>query len=130
MTIVTISPRFCETDALGHINNTAFAPWFEAGRIAYLGSVQREVGGQHPTWVVVSVQMDFGDETFFGEDVEVEVYPIAIGNTSITLGCRMTQAGRLTVRAKGVLVFLGDERKKLPIPDAIRAVLERDLRSE
>ena len=127
MKSVTITPRFCETDALGHINNTAFAPWFEAGRIAYLGAMQKEVGGEMPTWVIVSVQMDFGEETFFGEDVIVEVFPTAIGNTSITLGCRMYQSGRLTVRAKGVLVYLGLERKKVAIPDAVRKVLERDL---
>lgn len=130
MISMSISPRFCETDALGHINNTAFGPWFEAGRIAYLGAVQRELGGQHPTWVVVSIQMDFGDETFFGRDVQLEVYPTAVGNTSITLGCRMTQDGRLTVQAKGVLVYLDDERKKSRIPDEIRALLERDLQTQ
>ncbi|MCJ8299448.1 MAG: hypothetical protein MJK13_11020 [Pseudomonadales bacterium] len=28
----TISPRFLETDALGHINNTVLPMWFEASR--------------------------------------------------------------------------------------------------
>jgi len=27
-----IKPRFCETDALGHINNTSVPMWFEQGR--------------------------------------------------------------------------------------------------
>ena len=27
-----ITPRFSDTDALGHINNTVFAVWFEGAR--------------------------------------------------------------------------------------------------
>jgi acyl-CoA thioester hydrolase len=29
---MTVTPRFYETDALGHINNTVMAGWFEAAR--------------------------------------------------------------------------------------------------
>ena len=28
----TMEPRFCETDALGHINNTVVPMWFETAR--------------------------------------------------------------------------------------------------
>ena len=79
MQTVTISPRFCETDALGHINNTAFGAWFETGRINYLTSLQQDIVGFKPQWVLATVQMDFRDETFFGHDVSVEVFPVKIG---------------------------------------------------
>ncbi|MEM9398560.1 MAG: acyl-CoA thioesterase, partial [Pseudomonadota bacterium] len=29
----TLSPRFYETDALGHINNVTIAAWFEVARM-------------------------------------------------------------------------------------------------
>ena len=32
MLSLTVSPRFAETDALGHINNTVIPVWFEQGR--------------------------------------------------------------------------------------------------
>ena len=32
MLATSISPRFLETDALGHINNTVLPMWFEAAR--------------------------------------------------------------------------------------------------
>jgi acyl-CoA thioester hydrolase len=38
---VNITPRFYETDAFGHINNTVIAGWFEAGRAPIL----------HPQWI-------------------------------------------------------------------------------
>ena len=32
MLVDTITPRFCDTDALGHISNTTLPVWFEGAR--------------------------------------------------------------------------------------------------
>ena len=33
---LTINPRFCDTDAMGHINNTVYPVWFLEGRESVL----------------------------------------------------------------------------------------------
>ena len=121
---VTISPRFYETDALGHINNASIAAWFEVVRIRFLESVGQEdlIGAKD--WVLASMQIDFVAETFYGTDVIASITETKIGNTSLTVVCEMTQGDKVTVKGKAVLVRL-DEQTSMParIPDSLREKL-------
>lgn len=121
---VTITPRFYETDALGHINNASIAAWFEVVRIRYLESVGQEdlIGAKD--WVLASMQIDFVAETFYGTDVIASITETKIGNTSLTVVCEMTQGDKVTVKGKAVLVRL-DGQTSMParIPDSLREKL-------
>ena len=79
---IAITPRFYETDALGHINNAAIAAWFEVARISFLESLG-EKGGTSPfSWVLASLHIDFISETFYGSDVRATVTEAVAGNSS------------------------------------------------
>lgn len=118
---ITITPRFYETDAFGHINNATIAAWFEVVRMRFLESLADRNGMDTRSWILASLQIDFLDETFYGSDVIGSVVDAGIGNTSLTLHCELSQGDRLTVRGKAVLVHLDPVSKKpLRIPDALR----------
>ncbi|MCB1705115.1 MAG: acyl-CoA thioesterase [Halioglobus sp.] len=118
---VTISPRFYETDALGHINNATIAAWFEVVRLRFIDTLAGDSGMDTRSWILASLQIDFLDETFYGSDVTGKVVDATIGNSSFTLHCEMSQGDRLTVRGKAVLVHMDVASKKPQrVPDVLR----------
>ncbi len=119
----TLTPRFYETDALGHISNTALTAWFEVGRVRLLEHLG-DHGAQPSNWVLAAVSMDFVEETFYGADVDVCITAVEAGNTSLKIGCEMVQTGRVTVRGNAVLVHLDPGTKgKHRIPDPLREAI-------
>ena len=78
---VTITPRFYETDALGHINNAAIAAWFEVARISFLESLDPGGAGAGKDWVLASIKLDFVAETYYGADVSARIVGARPGNT-------------------------------------------------
>ncbi len=118
---ITISPRFYETDALGHINNASIAAWFEVARISFLESLGEEGSESAMRWLLASLQIDFIAETFYGSDVIATVTGAKTGNSSLSVVCEMSQGGKLTVRGTAVLVHF-DAATKSParIPDSLR----------
>ena len=101
---ITITPRFYETDALGHINNASIAAWFEVARVKFLESLGENKPETARDWVLANISIDFVLETFYGNDVEAVITGAEIGNSSLTVLCEMSQAGRVTVRGRAVLV--------------------------
>ena len=74
---VTISPRFYETDALGHINNASITAWFEVVRVRYLESLSQSDFSAAKAWILASIQVDFAAETFYGTEVVAKLNAIA-----------------------------------------------------
>lgn len=121
---VTIKPRFYETDALGHINNVTIPAWFEIARVGFLEELQGDDPDSAKNWVLVSLQIDFKAETFYGSDVIVNITEASAGNSSLNVSCEMFQSGKLTVSGKAVLVYLGPQGKSpVRIPDRFREAL-------
>ena len=118
---VTITPRLYETDALGHINNATIAAWFEVARVRFLESLAEGSPAFAHDWILAAIQIDFVDETFYGSDVAASITEANVGNTSLTVACRMVQDERVTVRGTAVLVHR-DSQSKSPtrIPDGLR----------
>ncbi|MDX1733532.1 MAG: thioesterase family protein [Halioglobus sp.] len=118
---VTITPRFYETDAMGHINNATLAAWFEVARVRFVEQLAGEDGPVGRSWILASVHIDFAAETLYGADVEVRIVDARIGNSSFTLSCEMRQQGRLTVKGIAVLVHIDvDSKRPQRIPDVVR----------
>jgi len=128
MSKITISPRFCETDANGHINNVAFAAWFETGRLSYLESLDEKSSSSNSVWLLASVSMDYLLEIFYGVDVEVEVVATKLGSSSLQLKCRMHRSGELILKGSATVVYAGEDNKSCSIPNGLRRVIERDVR--
>ena len=77
---ITISPRFYETDALGHINNASIAAWFEVARMHFLKSLEGSEPSAAKDWILASLHIDYVAETFFGTDVTARITEACVGN--------------------------------------------------
>ena len=118
---ITITPRFYETDAQGHISNVTLAAWFEVLRTRILQEIEIRDGGVQISWLLASMGMDYVAETFYGSDVTLKLTDIEAGNSSLKFHCEMYQDDRLTVKAKAVLVHLDlATRKSQRIADDVR----------
>ena len=120
----TIAPRFCETDALGHINNTALPVWFEKARepIFRLFTPQMRVEG----WklILARIDVEFLAQIFYGADVELKTCLEKVGNSSMVIHHEAWQEQKLCARGKAVLIHYNyAEQKSEPIPGDIRQEL-------
>jgi len=101
---VTIQPRFCETDALGHINNTVIPVWFEAGRepIFKIFNPQQDLS----KWnlIVAGFTIGFNAPTYYNNDVTVKTWVSRIGNSSFELTQSCWQNGKETAQAQTTMV--------------------------
>ena len=124
----TIRPRFSETDALGHINNTVIPVWFLQAREPVLQYFQIGENAREIALAVVRMEVDFLAETEFGSDVSVTTEVERIGNSSFTLRQEVHQEGKCTARGITVLVhFNPQSRKAEPLPTEARTALEHLL---
>lgn len=99
-----ITPRFSDTDALGHINNTVFAVWFEGARRDVFKIFTPELNLQHWPLIVASVKLDYHVQTHFHADVELRTYISRIGNSSFDVYQEAWQNGVKTVSGSAVMV--------------------------
>ncbi|MEO3865194.1 acyl-CoA thioesterase [Rheinheimera fenheensis] len=99
-----ITPRFSDTDALGHINNTVFAVWFEGARRDVFKIFTPELNLQHWPLIVASVKLDYHAQTHFHADVELRTYISRIGNSSFDVYQEAWQDGVKTVSGTAVMV--------------------------
>jgi acyl-CoA thioester hydrolase len=115
-----IRPRFNETDANGHINNTVAPVWFEEGR----GAFMLESLATRVSCMIANVSIDYLAEMVFGYPVTIRTGVSKIGNKSFTYRQEAWQRDRLCARASVVLAGFDRVAKiTMPIPDAIREKL-------
>lgn len=123
-----IHPRFSDTDALGHINNTVIPVWFLEAREPVLRLFSPVLDMTEAALAVVRTEIDFVAEIRFGADVEVRTEVAKLGNSSLQLAQEVWQDGKLTARGLATLVnFDPQQRCAAPIPDSVRAKLMQHL---
>lgn len=127
MFTVRITPRFCETDALGHINNTVMPVWLEQGRTPifelFTGDLTHSDLSRFPL-LLAHLSMDFRRPIQFGTDVEVRTSVSRIGNSSFELSQSIAQNAQNCLDAKAVIVHVDvAENASAPIPDTVRKQL-------
>jgi len=123
-----IHPRFCDTDALGHIGNTVVPVWLLEGRESLLKLFAPDLDFRKASLVMVRTEIDFLGELRFGADVEVTTALEKIGNSSLVVLQEVHQDGEVRCKARTVMVnFNAQERSSQPIPDAVRSQLAEHL---
>ncbi|TRX52479.1 acyl-CoA thioesterase [Thalassomonas sp. M1454] len=123
-----ITPRFSDTDALGHINNTMIPVWFEGARNPIFKIFMPTLNLQK--WPVILAKMDveFHAQMYFDHDIEVKSYIKKVGNSSFVVYQELWQQQKLCASGNAVMVnFCYQSQKAKPISDNIRKQLELHL---
>lgn len=108
----TISPRFLETDALGHINNTVLPMWFESSRDPVFRIFSPDMDVNNWQLMLASFKVDFHAETHYGSDVEVKTFISRIGGASFDVYQECWQNGVMTVSGLTTMVYFCHAKKK------------------
>src|SRR5699024_10171761 len=76
--------RVCETDMLGHINNTSYFDYIDESTSYFYK--QTNLPLDHPyTFILAKVSCEFIQQGYFGQKLRLTSYPLTYGDRSVTL---------------------------------------------
>ena len=117
-----IQVRFSDVDLFGHINNVVQQMYFDLGKTDLFKELWRLTGAaeQVPA-LIASLNNEFYEQIFYGDEVVVETFIESIGNKSLTLVQRLKSNGKLCTLSRVVMVCYDKEkRQSVAAPDAWR----------
>lgn len=121
----TVQTRYQDLDAMGHINNVAFAAMFENARVRFnwsLGHANAGGRGDGSFRAVVAMNaINYLAEGGYPADVEIATGIGKIGNRSWEILAVMHQDGRAIATCDTVIVMT--HPREGGIPDALRAAM-------
>lgn len=123
-----IKPRFSDTDALGHIGNTAIPVWFEGARDPVFKILSPALDLQKWPVILAKTEIEFHAQLFYGQTIEVRTYLSKLGNASFHVYQEIWQHEVKCASGTATMVyFCYDTQKSKPIPDEIRSKLAEHL---
>ena len=135
-----IDIRFRDCDELGHVNNAVYFTYLEEARWAFFrhlrvrlrahGWTKGVQAPSQPGTILARAECDFRSEAKYGEVLDVRMRVGSIGRSSFTYEYELVDAAtdRLVATAKSVQVsYDAAAKRSIPIPDALRSVLEETL---
>jgi YbgC/YbaW family acyl-CoA thioester hydrolase len=116
-----------DTDAGGRIHFTAAFRWAEMAETG----IRRKLGllqewGDYPRR---RVEAEFLKALVFEDEIEIDIRPERLGETSITWAFEITRDGELCVRGTLVVVHVDDVGRPAPLTAQERAALSADEQS-
>ena len=125
MIFTKIVPRVSETDGVGHINNVFVPIWFEAGRNEIFRVFSPNLDFLDWKLALVKVTIEYVDQLYLAENVEVRTGVEKIGTSSFTIREEIYQTNRLCAKGQAIYVNYNFKKKKSePIPSEVRNKLE------
>lgn len=121
---VPITVRWRDLDAFNHVNNANFLTYLEEARLVWLLGIDGDWKTAEMSPVLAASQINFREQIEWPAAIVVELYCEKLGNTSMTLGHRITSAEGDKLHCDGSVVMVWiDPRsgKPVPLPPAVRA---------
>ncbi len=116
--------RFYETDALAHVSNTILVGWFETGREPLFKLFTPELDLQNWPLILASYKVDFLEQIYYGQKVQVKTYISRIGTSSFDVYQELWQKQKKCATGTTTLVHFDFQTKKaVAINEKIRAIL-------
>ncbi len=125
---IRITTRFGDMDFNGHLNNVAFAQFFEDARVSFNRKLIFD-NDIHPSArdyrvLVASVEIAYVREGYYGPDVTVGIGVKRIGRSSFELGAAVFQDGHCLAVHDSTVVYKGVAEG---MPARARAALESKM---
>jgi acyl-CoA thioester hydrolase len=119
-----------DQDALGHVNNTIYFRWCESARIAYLQRLGLGDWMQPTTLgpILAHIDCNYKRQLHFPDTVRIGSRISRMGRTSLTMEHSLVSLAQNAVVAEStsvIVVFNYQTQRPTPIPDDVRAAVER-----
>ena len=122
--VTSLDVRFCETDALQHVSNTALVAWFEAAREPIFRMFTPELDLQNWPLILASYKVNFLAQIFYGKQVTVKTFISRLGNSAFDVFQELWQDDKLCSTGVTTMVhFDYKTQRSAPIPDEVKAML-------
>ncbi|MBU8905098.1 acyl-CoA thioesterase [Desertibacillus haloalkaliphilus] len=125
----SITVRFSETDAFGHLNNTNVFVYFEEARIEFLktlGLMERWMRQESESILVTGdLQCDYLKQVFFDEKLDIYVKVATIGRTSADIHyMAKNEEGDVCFTGRGRIVQVSKQtNRSIAWDDAVKVAL-------
>ena len=124
----SVSTRWADNDAYGHVNNTVFYQWFDSAVNAWLvGEGLLDIANGDPIALVVETRCTYAAPLTFPEPVEVGLAVAELGRSSVRYRIGVFAVGSDSAAAEGefVHVLVGcTTRRPVEMPAEWREKLE------
>ncbi|MBA4543817.1 MULTISPECIES: thioesterase family protein [Thermoactinomyces] len=121
-----IRVRFCETDALGHVNNTSYFIYLEQGRTEFFEEIATFADLSDWPFILAHIRCDFLQQAYYNQRLTIQTGVLRIGTRSVHLGQQILdrESGEVIARSESVMVYFNFLRQRSePIPDGWKAKL-------
>ncbi|RLQ96334.1 acyl-CoA thioesterase [Falsibacillus albus] len=125
-----VTVRFCETDALGHVNNTSYFIYLEDARIEFFKSLGYKMKANKWNFILASTKCDFLNQGYFNQDLKITTLVTKIGTKSFHLmhDIQCAQTGQQIAKGNEVIVYFDfEEQISKQIPLELAKSLEEHL---
>jgi len=119
-----LSPRFRDTDAMGHINNAVYITYLEVARQEYWARLAGTTDYQKVPFILAHVRCDFRSEALMNEVLAIAIRCPWIGSKSFAFAyeIRDQATGRMVVEAETVQVCYDYAAKRsMAVPEPLPA---------
>ncbi len=124
---------YYDTDAQGIVNNGSYLDYMEEARTEYIDeqcgvNLQKLQDEQGILFVVYKHEIDYKYPARFGETLNIETWISDLSDIKIEVEYKFTnQEGKLTTKAKTVLVCVNKEGSPIMIPSEVKDKLSKQL---
>ena len=118
--IIPIQVRFNDVDMLGHVSNTVYQNYYDAGKLHYFEEVLPDMDYINKGVIAASVKIDYLKPIFMKTRILVETHVSHIGNKSITMEHQLVEeiSGEVLSTCSVVLVcFDFNAQLSIPLPE-------------
>lgn len=121
---VPMPVRWRDLDAFNHVNNSQYLSYLEEARLQWMLSVPGQGLDEHVAPVVAAVQLNYRRPIQWPAGLMIELFVERLGNTSVSIGHRIVDAGDTDVLyCDGHVVMVWIDRgtgKAAALPAAVR----------
>jgi acyl-CoA thioester hydrolase len=121
--------RFADLDPNQHVNNAAYASYFETGRVTLMKDASRGLSPEGFGWVMVRLDINFRAELHWPGQIELGLGVARIGRTSVSFDQVVFSEGKCVASGRAVNVLVDQAtRKPEALTDEMKANFKRWLR--
>ena len=125
----TLSTRWMDNDAYGHVNNVVYYSWFDTVVNAHLieqGAL--DIERSEVIGLVIETQCNYFAPLAFPQTVEAGIRVARLGSSSVRYEVGLFAQGEPLTAAKGHFIHVyvdRHSRRPVPLPPQLKAVLEK-----